>query len=47
MIEINRLSKRFGNFTAVDNINLSVPDGAFLVLLGPSGCGIHNLPVNI
>lgn len=39
MIEINRLSKRFGNFTAVDNINLSVPDGAFLVLLGPSGCG--------
>ena len=39
MIEIKNLTKRFGDFTAVNNINFSVPDGAFLVLLGPSGCG--------
>lgn len=39
MIQIKNLIKRFGNFTAVDDISFSVPDGAFLVLLGPSGCG--------
>src|SRR6478736_8511917 len=39
MLDIRNLTKRFGAFTAVDDINLSVPDGAFLVLLGPSGCG--------
>ncbi|PKA39185.1 ABC transporter ATP-binding protein [Rhizobium sullae] len=39
MLEIRHLTKRFGAFTAVDDISLSVPDGAFLVLLGPSGCG--------
>jgi iron(III) transport system ATP-binding protein len=39
MLEIKHLTKRFGAFTAVDDISLSVPDGAFLVLLGPSGCG--------
>ena len=39
MLTLTNLTKRFGNFTAVDDISLSVPDGAFLVLLGPSGCG--------
>jgi len=33
------VSKRFGNVMAVDNIDLEVRKGEFLVLLGPSGCG--------
>ena len=32
-------SKKFGEFTAVDDLNLEVTDKEFLVLLGPSGCG--------
>jgi spermidine/putrescine transport system ATP-binding protein len=31
--------KRFGDFVAVDHINLEVKDGEFFSLLGPSGCG--------
>jgi spermidine/putrescine transport system ATP-binding protein len=33
------LVKRFGDFTAVDGINLDMPSGEFFSLLGPSGCG--------
>jgi spermidine/putrescine transport system ATP-binding protein len=33
------LTKRFGAFTAVDGLDLTVPQGAFFALLGPSGCG--------
>ena len=33
------LVKRFGDFTAVDGINLTVAPGEFFSLLGPSGCG--------
>ncbi len=33
------LSKKFGDFTAVNDTSLSVRDGEFFVLLGPSGCG--------
>jgi iron(III) transport system ATP-binding protein len=39
MLELKNLTKSFGGVTAVNNVSLSVPDGAFLVLLGPSGCG--------
>ena len=38
-ISINNLSKRFGNFTAVDNINLDIYKGELFGLLGGSGCG--------
>ena len=31
--------KVFGEISAVDGISLTVPDGEFMVLLGPSGCG--------
>jgi spermidine/putrescine transport system ATP-binding protein len=33
------LTRRYESFTAVDAINLTVPDGSFFALLGPSGCG--------
>jgi spermidine/putrescine transport system ATP-binding protein len=33
------LTKRFGQFTAVDAIDLDIPAGGFFSLLGPSGCG--------
>ena len=33
------LVKRFGDFTAVDGINLDMPSGEFFSMLGPSGCG--------
>jgi spermidine/putrescine transport system ATP-binding protein len=39
MIEIEAVTKRFGAFTAVDDLSLSVRAGEFLTLLGPSGCG--------
>ncbi|MFC9833896.1 ABC transporter ATP-binding protein [Rhodococcus sp. NPDC127530] len=38
-IRIENLSRKFADFTAVDNIDLDIRDGDFLVLLGPSGCG--------
>ncbi|WP_405990483.1 ABC transporter ATP-binding protein [Streptomyces sp. NBC_00986] len=33
------LTKRFGSFTAVDNLELTIPQGSFFALLGASGCG--------
>ena len=39
LIEFAEVSKRFGDFTAVDNLNLSIYKGEFFALLGPSGCG--------
>ena len=38
-IEIQRLSKRFGNFTAVDSVDLQIYKGELFSLLGGSGCG--------
>ncbi|SKB47800.1 sulfate/molybdate ABC transporter ATP-binding protein [Malaciobacter marinus] len=38
-IEVKNLTKYFGNFTALDNINLDVVPGELLALLGPSGSG--------
>jgi spermidine/putrescine transport system ATP-binding protein len=33
------VTKKFGAFTAVDDLDLTVPQGSFFALLGPSGCG--------
>ena len=38
-IELRNISKRWGNTTVVNKLNLTVADREFLVLLGPSGCG--------
>jgi len=38
-IRLDRVTKRFGDFTAVDDLSLEVPEGEFFSLLGPSGCG--------
>lgn len=38
-IKIENLTKRFGNFVAVDDVSLTIEDQEFAVLLGPSGCG--------
>ncbi|MCO6417063.1 ABC transporter ATP-binding protein, partial [Siccirubricoccus sp. KC 17139] len=38
-LELRGLSKRYGSFTAVDNVSLRVESGEFLTLLGPSGSG--------
>jgi ABC-2 type transport system ATP-binding protein len=39
MIELSSLTKKYGNFTAVDAIDLSVAKGELLGLLGPNGAG--------
>ena len=38
-IELINLTKRWGNFYAVDNLNLVIENNSFVTLLGPSGCG--------
>ena len=39
LIELKNIGKRFGDFTALDAVNLSITDQEFMVLLGASGCG--------
>src|SRR5690606_8555784 len=39
MIEVERLSKRYGEFVAVDELDFTVPDGAITGFLGPNGAG--------
>ncbi|MGY8790201.1 MAG: ABC transporter ATP-binding protein, partial [Pseudomonadales bacterium] len=38
-VEIQAAVKRYGNFTALHRISLSIRDNEFFTLLGPSGCG--------
>ena len=39
MVELRSVTKKFGDFSAVDDISLTVHEGEFCTLLGPSGCG--------
>ncbi|MBW2057018.1 MAG: ABC transporter ATP-binding protein [Deltaproteobacteria bacterium] len=38
-VQVVGLTKKFGDFTAVDGVSFSVTRGSFFSLLGPSGCG--------
>jgi multiple sugar transport system ATP-binding protein len=42
-IRLDHVTKAFGSVTAVDDVNLEIADGEFLVLVGPSGCGKSTL----
>jgi len=39
MIEVNNLTKKYGNFAAVDNISFTVKSGEIFAFLGPNGAG--------
>ena len=36
---LENITKQFGDFRAVNDLSLQVPQGSFFALLGPSGCG--------
>lgn len=38
-LELKHIQKKYGNFTALEDINLEINKGEFVCLLGPSGCG--------
>lgn len=38
-VELSDVAVKFGSFTAVRNVNLSVGDGEFVAVVGPTGCG--------
>ena len=38
-LKLTNLTKTFGDFTAVNDLTLTIPEGSFFALLGPSGCG--------
>jgi len=39
MIELERVCKKFGEATAVDDVSIEIARGEFFSMLGPSGCG--------
>ncbi|MEM7238075.1 MAG: ABC transporter ATP-binding protein [Pseudomonadota bacterium] len=38
-VELRNITRRYGDVTALDKVSLTVPDGSFVVLLGPTGAG--------
>jgi multiple sugar transport system ATP-binding protein len=42
-VELRGVSRRFGEHVALDDVSLSVPDGQFLALVGPTSCGKSTL----
>ncbi|MCE7578607.1 ABC transporter ATP-binding protein [Aliivibrio fischeri] len=42
-VNVNQLTKRFGDNTVFENVNFNIEKGEFITLLGPSGCGKSTL----
>ncbi len=38
-VRLSGISKSFGSTVALDDVTMTVPDGSFVVLLGPTGAG--------
>ena len=38
-LKLTNVTKEYGDFTAVNDLSLTIPAGSFFALLGPSGCG--------
>ena len=39
IVKVENVTKKFGNFTALDNINLELNEGEILGFIGPNGAG--------
>lgn len=39
LVEFDKVTKRFGDFTAVQDVNFEIKRGEFIAIMGPSGCG--------
>ena len=47
LIQFQNVTKRFGGFTAIDNLSLDIFEQEFFALLGPSGCGKTTIATNL
>ena len=43
LLEVNNVVKRYGDFTALNDVSLSIPKGSVFGLLGPNGAGKTSL----